>query len=198
MFNVMFPTIRIQIEKWKWNKQYHVWVSNMGNFRDELKHPLPIRIDNISGYCSIITPFGVRTAQRLVLTTWKPVSGAADLTIDHLDHNKRNNSLDNLEWITRKGNQQQAKDDLVVLNEPLEEIPKPIPVVSRFSLQEGYKIVYGKISFDSLSEAINYVMKDRGIINATEATCARITNSIGKSITRKTKYCGEIWQLQKI
>lgn len=31
------------------------------------------------------------------------------LTVDHLDHNKRNNSVDNLEWVTRAENMRRAR-----------------------------------------------------------------------------------------
>ena len=39
------------------------------------------------------------------MLTWKPIPNAESLTVDHLDHNKRNNSVENLEWITSSDNQ---------------------------------------------------------------------------------------------
>jgi hypothetical protein len=39
---------------------------------------------------------------------------AENLTVDHLDHNKRNNSLDNLEWVSEEENLRRAKADLIV------------------------------------------------------------------------------------
>jgi hypothetical protein len=34
-----------------------------------------------------------------------------NLTVDHLDHNKRNNSIDNLEWVTESDNKRRAVND---------------------------------------------------------------------------------------
>jgi hypothetical protein len=52
-------------------------------------------------------------AHRLVMLTWRPTPDAENLTVDHLDHNKRNNALSNLEWVSYEENQERAKDDLV-------------------------------------------------------------------------------------
>jgi hypothetical protein len=48
---------------------------------------------------------------RLVMLTWKPTPEAEGLTVDHLDHNKRNNALSNLEWVTREENVRRAAED---------------------------------------------------------------------------------------
>ena len=37
-------SVRIQIERWRWNRQYGVWVSNMGNFRNRKKQPISLKI----------------------------------------------------------------------------------------------------------------------------------------------------------
>lgn len=50
---------------------------------------------------------------RLVMLTWKPTPEAEMLTVDHLNHNKRDNSLDNLEWVTVEENQVRATRDQV-------------------------------------------------------------------------------------
>lgn len=33
MFNFILPQFFIKVEKWKWNKEYRVYVSNYGNFK---------------------------------------------------------------------------------------------------------------------------------------------------------------------
>ena len=38
------------------------------------------------------------------------------MTVDHLDHNKRNNCISNLEWVTREENQERAQADIVYCN----------------------------------------------------------------------------------
>ena len=107
---MVLPTLKLNIERWKFNKEYRVYVSNMGHFKNAEKQPLPIKL-NQSGYCCIKTPCGYRMAHRIVMLTWRPIPDAENLTVDHLDHNKRNNSLDNLEWVTYKENQRRSKED---------------------------------------------------------------------------------------
>jgi hypothetical protein len=50
---------------------------------------------------------------RVVMLTWKPTPEAEKLTVDHLDHNKRNNALSNLEWVTKEENQRRADADYI-------------------------------------------------------------------------------------
>ena len=113
MFKFILPTFNFNIERWKWNKEYRVYVSNMGHFRDEYKALIPIKI-NQSGYCIVKTylPNPI-LAHRLVMMTWCPTRDMENLTVDHLDHNKRNNAISNLEWVTRAENLRRAKEDYI-------------------------------------------------------------------------------------
>jgi hypothetical protein len=82
----------------------------MGHFRDEHKQPIPIKL-NQNGYVVIKTRNGYQMAHRLVMKTWMPTEDMDNLTVDHLDHNKRNNALNNLEWVTEKENKRRAQQD---------------------------------------------------------------------------------------
>lgn len=110
MFNIHFF-----IERWKWNPDFGIYVSNKGRFRSRDKRDLPIKIGN-GGYCYVHcegTVHKYRLAHRVVMLTWSPTDDAENLTVDHLDHNKRNNSIDNLEWVTQEENLRRACADLL-------------------------------------------------------------------------------------
>ena len=108
----MLPTITLRIERWKFNKEYGIYVSTLGNFKDRYKRRLPIKLNN--SYCYVKTETaGWKLAHRIVLLTWKPIPNAEDLTVDHLNHNKRDNSVHNLEWVTREENLRRASEDLL-------------------------------------------------------------------------------------
>ena len=107
----VLPTIKIKIEKWKFNKEYKVWVSTEGNFKNKHRQPSRLLVNN-SGYIAIETCKGLRTAHRLVLKTWRPTLNMDALTVDHKNHNKRDNRLCNLEWVTQEENVIRAEQDL--------------------------------------------------------------------------------------
>lgn len=106
----LFPTISLKVERWKFNKDYGIYVSTLGNFKDRHKRRLPIKIHK--GYCYVQTETaGFKAAHRVVMLTWKPIPDAESLTVDHKNHNKRDNSLGNLEWVTQKENLRRASED---------------------------------------------------------------------------------------
>lgn len=107
---MILPKLTFKWERWKFNKDYGIYVSTLGHFKDRYKRDIPVKIDN-KGYVMIKTEQGYRRAHRLVMLTWRPTDDAENLTVDHLNHNKRDNSLTNLEWVTEKENQLRAKND---------------------------------------------------------------------------------------
>ena len=112
MFNIHFF-----VEKWKWNAEYELYVSNKGRFRSRDKRDVPIQVAN-NGYCMVYCGGNVHKhllVHRVVMLTWRPTANAEHLTVDHLDHNKRNNALDNLEWVTYDENQRRAHADHIVV-----------------------------------------------------------------------------------
>ena len=112
-------SIRLSIERWKWNADFGIYVSNKGHFRTRDKKDLPVKITQ-GGYCCVYcegTVNAYRLAHRVVLLTWRPTDDAENLTVDHLNHNKRCNELDNLEWVTKAENLRRAGEDLVHPND---------------------------------------------------------------------------------
>ena len=124
MFNIHFT-----IERWKFNKEYNVYVSTQGRFKDKNKKeifPAPCQ-----GYLVFCFEEKWVFAHRLVLMTWKPVEDTT-LTVDHINHNKRDNALSNLCWLPMKQN---SKD------ESLEAFIEGIKAIGAFELANGLRAV---------------------------------------------------------
>ncbi len=136
MFKFICPRFIFKVEKWKWNKEFRLYVSNTGKFRDEHKQPIPIKL-NQNGYIVIKTRNGYQTAHRLVMKTWMPTEDMDNLTVDHLDHNKRNNCVDNLEWVTDSENKRRAKEDHLPSAEKAEKKKKQTGKIAAKALRKA-------------------------------------------------------------
>lgn len=53
-----------------------------------------------------------RLIHRLVMLSWKPVENSDELDVNHLDGNRQNNHISNLEWCTHAENMRHAGDVL--------------------------------------------------------------------------------------
>ena len=83
----------------KWNKNYKLYVSNFVNFKDATGEIIKPKIESKGGY--LVIPVcnnkeGIVKyifCHRIVMETWCPKAEMwkEKLTVDHLDHNKRNN-----------------------------------------------------------------------------------------------------------
>lgn len=115
---------------------------------------------------------------RLVMETWHPISNPEEMTVDHLDHNKRNNDIRNLEWVAEKENHKRAADDLLVEKEialikTKETMKHPVYYIDCDS---------GK-RFNDINNYVDYLYKiDKSIsknVQLTPAACAtRIKNKL--------------------
>lgn len=179
--NFILPSITINIERWKWNKKYRVFVSNRGrvkNIDGKILKPKTTQ----TGYLAVrVETKKAMSIHRLVMETWRPISNFEEMTVDHLDHNKRNNDVRNLEWVTEKENHIRANNDQLVEKE----------VMLIDAEKSWYKKYYyidcdSGIRFNSLDSYVDYLYKtDIGIFkNAqlTPATCAtKIKNKLAKN-----------------
>ena len=189
MCRFILPTLKLNIERWKWNSEFRIYVSNMGNFKDEHKKPIPVKIGSGSGYVKIKTLYGVKSAHRLVMLTWKPIPNAEEMTVDHLDHNKRNNKLENLEWVDETENTARAKEDLY------KEAAAPVEQKTQTTKKQvihGRRIRTGKNTFENVDEAIAWMRKS-GFLNDSYIR-ENIESKIANAIKNNKLYCGRKWK----
>ena len=176
--NFILPTITINIERWKWNRKYRVFVSNRGRVKNIDGKLLKIKTTS-TGYLAVrVATKKAMFIHRLVMETWHPISNSEEMTVDHLDHNKRNNDIRNLEWVTEKENRERAANDQL--------IEKEVTLVKAKELAQ-HKIYYidcnSGIRFNSLNSYVDYLYKtDKSIsknAQLTPAACAtRIKNKL--------------------
>ena len=176
--NFILPTITINIERWKWNRKYRVFVSNRGRVKNIDGKVLKAKTTS-TGYLAVrVATKKAMFIHRLVMETWHPISNSEEMTVDHLDHNKRNNDIRNLEWVTEKENRERAVNDRL--------IEKEVTLVKAKELAQ-HKIYYidcnSGIRFNSLNSYVDYLYKtDKSIsknVQLTPAACAtRIKNKL--------------------
>lgn len=206
MFNFILPRFIFRVERWKWNKEYRIYVSNMGHFMDEHKKIIPVKI-NQNGYVLIKTGYGYESGHRLVMKTWRPTAAMDKLTVDHLDHNKRNNSVENLEWVTRAENMKRARADYIDENakpKKEKEKKKKVKTVPRsYTIEKFYPAVNG-YAFDDFQTAWWYCQEVVGRSNVKQCTLEGLENKFKSLLVclqnntdyltgkRKYTYCGNL------
>lgn len=89
------------IERWKFNKEYSIYVSTWGSIKDNKKKDKNVYADH--GYIFVEVDKKLIPVHRLVMETFKPQG--RNLTVDHIDHNTRNNHISNLRWLSKEENE---------------------------------------------------------------------------------------------
>ena len=108
----IMPRFFINCERWKWNDDLRIYVSTHGHIKDEHKKNVAAKI-NGNGYFCVTINHRFYTIHRLVLMTWRPLpNDGTPMTVDHLDSNRRNNRLENLEWVSYEENLRRAEENL--------------------------------------------------------------------------------------
>ena len=183
------PRFLINIERWKWNGEYRVYVSNTGRFKDEYKKDLPMIYGKKGGYVCVRTYVGLKSAHRLVMITWRPTRDMESLTVDHLDHNKRNNAVYNLEWVTKEENRRRANQDM---NKAKSEEKKSLAVQESSS---DFQLTFGtrKHFFNSYDEAADWVIH-HFMPNTGYYKKENIIKKIKHAVNTKQKYCNYRWK----
>lgn len=176
--NFILPSITINIERWKWNKKYRVFVSNRGRVKNIDGKLLKVKTTS-TGYLAVrVAAKKAMFVHRLVMETWHPISNPEEMTVDHLDHNKRNNDIRNLEWVTEKENRKRAADDSLV-----EKEIALIKTKETIKHQVYYIDCDSGKRFNDINNYVDYLYKiDKSIsknVQLTPAACAtRIKNKL--------------------
>ena len=176
--NFILPSITINIERWKWNKKYRVFVSNRGRVKNIDGKLLKVKTTS-TGYLAVrVAAKKAMFVHRLVMETWRPISNPEEMTVDHLDHNKRNNDIRNLEWVAEKENRKRAADDSLV-----EKEVALIKTKETIKHQVYYIDCDSGKRFNDINNYVDYLYKiDKSIsknVQLTPAACAtRIKNKL--------------------
>ena len=205
----MLPNFHFAIERWKYNPTFELYVSNMGHIRNKSKADIAPKVAP-SGYLSVKVGGsinGYMLLHRGVMLTWKPTPEAENLTVDHLDHNKRNNALSNLEWVVVEENRRRAQEDQVLAKEVIDhhlvEVRVEASKVSGYILTvktEQHSALKDEMQFDDVVSIIAFIEKKRneGIssLNAFGPKAQKkLKNKIngmlsGSNLTGKVQYMG--------
>lgn len=137
----MLPKIHLTIERWRKNKEYGVYVSTCGRVKliknKELLNP---RI-NEKGYCTVFTEKGAVQVHRLVAYTWLGGKRNAMYNVDHINSNKRDNSIKNLRWVTIEVNNQYAQYTQTNIVPATTEVVEEAPIEK---IEDEFSILYSK------------------------------------------------------
>lgn len=202
MFKIILPKLHIEVERWKFNKNYQLYVSNMGNFRDKAKEKISLKVD-VYGYLQV--PFcnnkkgtvKYLQAHRVVMETWCPKMNMwkDKLTVDHLDHNKRNNTTKNLEWVTKQENMKRAANDLIRDDKDalIQSLTDKIKTLEKIGSAVKITAV-GYQSFSSWIDIRNWLSKQNP--NYKDTLLKNVQSRILKSSRTGEKYMGYYWKIK--
>lgn len=188
----MLPRIHLNIEKWKLNKDLNIYVSSFGNFKTRDKKSIKMLTSSKTKYLSIKVNGKLYSAHRVVLSTFKPTEDKT-LTVDHLDHNVKNNRLDNLEWCSIKENHKRAVNDNVehiAKTTKIEYSPeiKMVIEAQRANAPKGKYICFGSHQVKTCSMAAKTILKEREL-PCSDKDVQHVASRIGEIInTNKTYY----------
>lgn len=203
MFN-----IHICFEKWKFNKNYQLWVSNLGNFKDKSKENITPKVAK-DGYLVIPVCNNKRGeikylfAHRVVMETWCPRADMwkEKLTVDHLNHNKRDNTTKNLEWVTQQENLKRAAADIHFDDKDKEiqslkdKIRNLEDRVEALECSEKAIIIANNIhTFGDWNQVKEFIHKCAP--NTSHLSAMYIKGKIDRAMRTNKTYCGYTWKIK--
>lgn len=104
----------------------------------------------------------------------KPPSNMVDPTIDHIDNNRLNNRISNLQWLERRDNSLKATTNLKGNNNPRRTISENIAKAIIYDLQQGilnckqiankFNVTYDIVTSIKHGNSWTYLTKDLGFV----------------------------------
>ena len=186
---IILPRPVFYFERWKYSRFFGVYVSNQGHFKDKDKNTIKPNV-NDSGYLCVPLKHGFALAHRIVAMTWLPVEDMMQMTVDHLDHNKRNNAVSNLEWVTEEENLARAKNDFV---SKVAEKVLTATVIKMYSDAEYKECIK---EFKTIHSAANYLKSSVPEMKGnTTLTEERIATRICQCACKKKAYANFFWEV---
>lgn len=200
--------IHICIEKWKFNKNYQLWVSNLGNFKDKSKETITPKVAK-DGYLVIPVCNNKRGeikylfAHRVVMETWCPRADMwkEKLTVDHLNHNKRDNTTKNLEWVTQQENIRRAAADIHFddkdkeiqsLKDKIRNLEDRVEALE--CSEKAIIIANGIHTFGDWNQVKEFIHKCTP--NTAHLSAMYIKGKIDKAMRTNKTYCGYTWKIK--
>lgn len=200
--------IHICIEKWKFNKNYQLWVSNLGNFKDKSKETITPKVAK-NGYLVIPVCNNKRGeikylfAHRVVMETWCPRADMwkEKLTVDHLNHNKRDNTTKNLEWVTQQENLKRAAADIHFddkdkeiqsLKDKIRNLEDRVEALE--CSEKAIIIANGIHTFGDWNQVKEFIHQCTP--NTAHLSAMYIKGKIDKAMRTNKTYCGYTWKIK--
>jgi hypothetical protein len=113
-----------------------------------------------------------RLMHRLLMLVWNPIENSDDLDVNHIDGDKANNSLSNLEWVTHQENIQHARK-----------------VLKKWRDQRGSKTPGSKLTEEGVKEIRRLWADGKGMKQKDIASIYGVTQEAISVIVRR-----KLWQ----
>lgn len=165
-------------EEWKQFRDTRYDVSNMGRVRSTLR---PDKLGNIrknqagimklqpknNGYLQVQLSGKWYAVHRLVAEVFMGLPEDKSMVVDHIDSNKQNNQLTNLQWLSTKDNVKKAYRDGRVPKKSEKELIRSSKMLLKINEEHKIRIkVFDKTNktslvFDSNQDAAKYYNKNK-------------------------------------
>lgn len=180
----MLPRLHVSLERWRKNEKYGVWVSTEGRIRlIKNKKLLENRIGG-DGYCYVFTQRGMKAVHTIVAKTWLDKEyNETNCSVDHINSNKRDNSVRNLRWVPEDVNKHYA--NFMYVNSAGSSNDN---IVIDDDLKSGKLIAY--------ANGLPITYKDFLKCMPTGLTAVEFIDRVRKASYRNAKYCGYIWEIK--